>query len=172
MFQTSPVTTWIDSPLGRILLAATNQGLCGAWFENQSHFPDSSRWAHQQHPVFVQAQQALSLYFSGSVSDLDCPLDLNQGTTFQQKVWRALLQIPRGGSTSYSALSTSLGKPRAQRAVGSAVGRNPLSIFVPCHRVLGLDGSLTGYAGGLERKMSLLTHEGCIFRPPTQHGPT
>ena len=168
LFASSPVTAWVDSPLGPVLLAASSKGLCGAWFEGQRHLPDSSRWSEQQkHPVLLQAQQALSLYFAGSGPTLDFSLDLSQGTDFQQLVWRALLQIPRGSSTSYSALSKRIGKPRAQRAVGAAVGRNPLSIFVPCHRVLGLDGSLTGYAGGLGRKISLLTQEGCSFRHTT-----
>jgi methylated-DNA-[protein]-cysteine S-methyltransferase len=92
----------------------------------------------------------------------DLPLDFAQGTAFQQDVWRALLKIPRGATRSYGALSADVGNPAAVRAVAGAVGRNPLSIIVPCHRVLGADGSLTGYAGGLERKAALLQLEGAL----------
>ena len=92
------------------------------------------------------------------------PLDA-QGTPFQQAVWRALLAIPSGATTSYGALARALGSPTAVRAVGAAVGRNPLSVVVPCHRVLGADGSLTGYAGGLDRKTALLTLENALPLP-------
>ena len=95
--------------------------------------------------------------------DFELPLDLEAGTSFQQAVWRALLQIPAGGTTSYGALGQCLGKPQASRAVGAAVGRNPVSVVVPCHRVLGTGGALTGYAGGLERKSALLRLEGALM---------
>jgi methylated-DNA-[protein]-cysteine S-methyltransferase len=123
--------------------------------------PDSSNWPVAQHNVILQrSENALRRYFAGESVVFDLPLDLDSGTAFQQAVWRALLQIPRGATTSYGALSARLGQPSAVRAVGGAVGRNPLSIIVPCHRVLGANGSLTGYAGGLERKVALLQLEG------------
>ena len=108
----------------------------------------------------LQAAQAqLAAYFAGTRRSFDLPLDLERGTAFQQSVWRALLQIPYGATLSYGALGAVIGKPSAVRAVGAAVGRNPVSIIVPCHRVLGAHGALTGYAGGLERKTALLQGE-------------
>ena len=109
-----------------------------------------------------KADAQLDEYFAGTRTRFDLPLDLQGGTAFQQSVWQALLAIPRGGTTSYGALSQRIGQAAAVRAVGAAVGRNPLSIVVPCHRVLGADGSLTGYAGGLERKSALLQLEGAL----------
>lgn len=166
-FKASTVQSVFDSPLGAIMLAASDEGLQGAWFvEGQRHMPDASHWpVSQQHPLLRQAEEQLVRYFAGEPVAFDLPLDLDSGTPFQQTVWRALLQIPRGGSTSYGHLSARIGKPSAVRAVGAAVGRNPLSIIVPCHRVLGADGSLTGYAGGLERKVALLRIEGAAFKP-------
>ena len=102
----------------------------------------------------------LAAWFAGERTRFELPLDLQAGTPFQQDVWTALLAIPRGGTTSYAELARRLGRPTAARAVGAAVGRNPISIVVPCHRVLGSGGSLTGYAGGLERKTALLELEG------------
>lgn len=157
--------TSFDSPLGPMRLAASDQGLCGIWFEGQRHQPNPAGWpAAQQHPVLRQAVQQLTDYFSGRRTHFDVPLDLRHGTPFQQSVWRALLDIPSSKTTSYGALSERIGKPSAVRAVGAAIGRNPLSIVVPCHRVLGASGALTGYAGGLERKVALLRLEGAKFR--------
>ena len=101
-------------------------------------------------------------YFAGTRTAFELPLDLQGGTVFQQSVWQALLSIPRGGTTSYGVISRSIGQPAAVRAVGAAVGRNPVSIVVPCHRVLGAGGALTGYAGGLDRKTALLRLEGAV----------
>ena len=109
-----------------------------------------------------QAAAQLADYFAGRRDSFDLPLDLSHGTAFQQSVWQALRAIPAGQTTSYGALSAGVGKPAAVRAVGAAVGRNPISVIVPCHRVLGADGSLTGYAGGLERKTALLELEGAL----------
>lgn len=157
--------TCIPSPLGTLRLAASDRGVCGIWFDGQRHQPDPSAWpVLAQHPVLREAGQQLQDYFAGQRTAFDLPLDLNQGTAFQQSVWQALLHIPRGTTTSYGELSARLGKPSAMRAVGSAIGRNPVSIVVPCHRVLGANGSLTGYAGGLERKVALLQLEGASFR--------
>ena len=149
------------SPLGPMLLAATPGGLAGVWFDGQRHHPPAAEWPLDPgHPTLQRAMAQLDEYFAGRRTVFDLPLDLAAGTAFQQSVWQALLSIPCGGRTSYGVLSQRLGKPMAVRAVGAAVGRNPLSIVVPCHRVLGADGSLTGYAGGLDRKTALLRLEG------------
>lgn len=159
-FSPSTVQTHYDSPLGAMVLAATEAGLAGVWFDGQRHQPDPSGWQHAPgHPVLQQAQAQLAAYFAGERHSFDLPLDLCPGTAFQQNVWRALLAIPYGSTQSYGALSVAIGKPAAVRAVGGAVGRNPLSIIVPCHRVVGAQGALTGYAGGLERKTALLQRE-------------
>lgn len=162
-FSASTVQTSFDSPLGRIILAATGNKLVGVWFDGQRHQPDTSTWpVASEHPVLQQARSQLSDYFAGRRTSFELPLDFAQGTGFQQDVWRALLKIPRGTTCSYGALSADIGKPAAVRAVGGAVGRNPLSIIVPCHRVVGAAGALTGYAGGLERKTALLQLEGAL----------
>ena len=154
-----------DSPLGPLLLARTARGLCGAWFvDDQKHAPSSARFApegHRPSDLLLQtAARQLAEYFGGQRHAFELPLDLSAGTAFQQAVWTALLEIPHGQTGSYLALAQSLGKPSATRAVGAAVGRNPISIIVPCHRVLGSTGQLTGYAGGLWRKQDLLQREG------------
>ena len=162
-FPSSTVQARFDSPLGPMIVAATGRGLAGLWFEGQRHLPDSSGWPHApEHPVLREAAAQLRDYFAGRRTQFDLPLDLQSGTAFQQSVWHALLAIPPGRTTSYGDLSQRVGRPSAARAVGAAVGRNPVSIVVPCHRVLGRDGSLTGYAGGLERKSALLGLEGVI----------
>ncbi|MBU0588943.1 MAG: methylated-DNA--[protein]-cysteine S-methyltransferase [Gammaproteobacteria bacterium] len=165
------VQTAFDSPLGRIMLAGSDEGLAGLWFvQGQRHMPDTSGWpAAPAHPLLLRAEHALQRYFAGEQVCFDLPLDLRSGTPFQQSVWQALLQIPRGSSTSYGLLSQRIGRPSAVRAVGAAVGHNPLGIIVPCHRVLGADGSLTGYAGGLDRKVALLQLEGTAFKPDARH---
>ena len=149
---------------GNLYLAATPKGLAGMWFTDQRHLPDISNWQRRedvsQLHILKETQQQLKAYFEGKLHQFDLPLDLNAGTPFQQAVWQALLKIPFGKTTSYGALSSSIGKPLAVRAVGTAIGHNPISIIVPCHRVLGADGSLTGYAGGLHRKAAFLKLEG------------
>jgi len=153
-------STHAETPLGGVTLAATDQGLAGMWFDAQRHFPDTAGWiAAPDHPVLREAATQLVSYFAGQRDHFDIPLDLSHGTAFQQLVWQALLRIPHGGTTSYGQLSEQVGNRAAVRAVGSAVGRNPISVIVPCHRVLGADGSLTGYAGGLDRKTRLLQLE-------------
>ncbi len=160
-FTPTPVTLYFPTPLGPMWAAASPLGLCGLWFDGQRHQPDMATWTPApQHPLLLQTAAFMDAYFAGSPAHFTLPLDLSGGTPFQQAVWQALLQIPRGSSTSYGALSQSLGRPSAVRAVAGAVGRNPVSVLVPCHRVLGSDGSLTGYAGGLERKTALLQREG------------
>ncbi len=158
------VTATHDSPLGPILLAASARGLAGLWFQGQRHWPqDASCWrAQPAHPVLAQARRQLDDYFAGRLAAFELPLDLGGGTDFQGRVWQALRAIPAGLTESYAALAVRIGAPRAVRAVGAAVGRNPVSIIVPCHRVVGAAGALTGYAGGLARKTSLLQLEGAI----------
>lgn len=157
------VCTTRDTPLGPVLLCASDQGLAGLWFEGQRHHPAAdrvARWTvNPAHPGLREACAQLDDWFAGRRTRFDLPLDLSAGTAFQQQVWRALLGIPQGQTCSYRDLAQSIGRPLAVRAVGAAVGRNPLTIVVPCHRVMGSDGSLTGYAGGLDRKRALLQRE-------------
>ena len=164
-FDTAVVQTRYQSPLGSIIIAATAKGLAGLWFDDQRHLPRElvgpAVWpSDPDHLVLKEVISQLTEYFSGQRSSFDVPLDLAYGTAFQQSVWRALLKIPQGGTASYGEVSQRIGKPAAVRAVGAAVGRNPVSIIVPCHRVMGAGGKLTGYAGGLERKSALLKLEG------------
>lgn len=148
------------SPLGPMTLAASDQGLAGLWFDGQKHMPDTGAWPLQpEHTLLLQAQTELREYFAGQRRSFTLALDLCQGTAFQQAVWRGLLEIAAGQTISYGALAQRMGHATAVRAIGAAVGRNPISIVVPCHRVIGADGSLTGYAGGLERKLALLRLE-------------
>ena len=162
-FSPNTVQTHFDSPLGRLILAASGHNLCGVWFDGQPHLPDMRRWpSAPEHPVLQQAKAQLTDYFAGRRSRFDLPLDLSSGTDFQQQVWRALLNIPTGTTCSYGALSQAIGKPSAVRAVGGAIGRNPLGIVVPCHRVIGANGALTGYTGGLPHKVALLQLEGAL----------
>lgn len=156
----------LQTPLGPLLLCASPTGLRGAWFVGQRHFPDlhppAVRAKAPTHPLLARACAQLDDYFAGRRQDFDLPLDLSRGTPFQQQVWSALLDIGWGQTARYGQLAQQLGRPQASRAVGMAVGRNPLSIIVPCHRVLGANGSLTGYAGGLDRKQDLLRREGVL----------
>jgi methylated-DNA-[protein]-cysteine S-methyltransferase len=164
-FDPSIVQTTFQSPLGKMIVAATDKGLAGLWFDGQRHLPPELTgppvWPDKPgHPVLKKVIAQLTEYFSGQRSSFDVPLDLAYGTAFQQSVWQALLKIPQGGTASYGEVSQRIGKPAAVRAVGAAVGRNPVSIIVPCHRVMGAGGALTGYAGGLARKSALLKLEG------------
>ncbi len=150
----------ITTPLGPMTLAATAHGLAGAWFDGQAHHPGpltapvatDNRW-------LLQASRELGEYFLAQRQRFDVPLD-PQGTPFQQAVWQVLRGISGGALQRYGEIARQLGRPQAARAVGAAVGRNPISVIVPCHRVVGQDGSLTGYAGGLPRKEALLRLEG------------
>jgi methylated-DNA-[protein]-cysteine S-methyltransferase len=149
------------SPLGDVLLAATEQGLAGVWFvQGQEHMPDSSEWTTEDaHPTLAAAAQQLHDYFSGQRKSFDLPLQPAWGTPFQRAVWQALQRIPYGHTSTYGDIARAIGNPKAVRAVGAAIGQNPHTIVVPCHRVVGANGSLTGFAGGLERKKHLLLHE-------------
>jgi methylated-DNA-[protein]-cysteine S-methyltransferase len=148
-----------DSPLGGVLLARTADGLAGLWFDGQKDHPGplTVREAADD-PLLRAAIDQLGGYFAGRVTTFTLPLDLC-GTPFQRAVWQALLGIAAGRTCSYRDIAEAVGSPAAVRAVGAAVGRNPVSVIVPCHRVIGRDGSLTGYAGGLDRKRALLALE-------------
>lgn len=154
----------IHTPLGQMTLLASEQGLCGAWFEHQKHFPRLQHlpWGPSQ-CWLVKAKTQLAEYFAGKRQLFELPLTPAGGTEFQQQVWQALAMIPFGQFTSYADIARFIGKPQSARAVGMAVGRNPLSIFLPCHRVVASNGGLTGYAGGLDRKRALLKLEGSLL---------
>ncbi|SEL08386.1 methylated-DNA-[protein]-cysteine S-methyltransferase [Roseateles sp. YR242] len=153
--------TEMDSPLGRILIARNAHGLSGLWFEGQKYHPGVLAVPRDDHdPLLARTVQALHAYFDGQA--LQLPALAPQGTPFQQAVWQWLLDIPAGATWTYGQLAARVGRPEAVRAVAAAVGRNPLSILVPCHRVIGANGQLTGYAGGLDRKRALLALEAAL----------
>jgi methylated-DNA-[protein]-cysteine S-methyltransferase len=152
------------SPIGSLLLAATAEGICGIYFEEHKHFKGKDGWqrASTQSAAwnYLQATaQQLDEYFAGQRTVFDVRLDMT-GTAFQRSVWDELTAIPFGASVSYAQHAQRLGNPKALRAVGSAIGKNPVSIIVPCHRVIGTSGAVTGYAGGVQRKRFLLALEG------------
>ena len=160
----------IDTPLGPLLLARTAEGLAGAWFDLQKHHPSAiDAPTDDGDPLLREAGGQLGAWFEGDRVDFDLPLDLH-GTAFQRAVWAELLRIAPGKTCSYGHIATTLGVPSASRAVGAAVGRNPVSIIVPCHRVVGSSGALTGYAGGLDRKVRLLALEAERAVPPEWRG--
>ncbi len=153
------------SPLGEILLAADEIGLTGLWFAEQKHFAAGLKaYTQQETPLLKQAKRWLDVYFSGQVPDFQPPLHFS-GTAFQTAVWEILSTIPYGQTTTYGQIADQLAVQKclssmSAQAVGGAVGRNPISIIVPCHRVVGSNGSLTGYAGGIQKKIALLKLEG------------
>jgi methylated-DNA-[protein]-cysteine S-methyltransferase len=149
-----------QSPIGDLLLLADDDGLRGLYLPDPRYAPpEIGRRA--DHPVLAAAREQLSAYFAGALERFDLPLAA-EGTPFQLHVWEALRAIDYGETISYRELAERIGDPRAVRAVGLANGRNPLAIVVPCHRVIGADGSLVGYGGGLERKRWLLEHEAVV----------
>ncbi|HVB93372.1 MAG TPA: methylated-DNA--[protein]-cysteine S-methyltransferase [Acidimicrobiales bacterium] len=155
----------IDSPLGPLTLVNTDGVLSGLYMEGQKHRPDRSRFGQPSDSGFEQAARELTEYFSGRRSSFSVPLR-PAGNAFERSVWRLLFRIPYGHTRTYGQLAAEVGDEDADwtlaRAVGTAVGHNPIGVIIPCHRVIGADGSLTGYAGGLERKAMLLDLE----RPP------
>jgi methylated-DNA-[protein]-cysteine S-methyltransferase len=158
-------TCTLPTPLGDVTLAAAGGKLTGLWFVGQKYYPaDAASWTNQpDYPVFVQARAWLEAYFAGKKELPELPL-APQGTPFQREVWKILLAIPPGGVTTYGQIAAQLAAARgldriSARAVGGAVGRNPISLLIPCHRVVGADKSLTGYAGGLDKKKALLKLE-------------
>ncbi len=157
---------YYDSPLGKILLAADEAGLTGLWFEGQKYYASNLAQVHTEEdlPVLADARRWLDCYFSGEAPDFFPSLHFI-GTDFQKEVWELLLAIPYGKTMTYGQIAKELARRRglthmSSQAVGGAVGHNPLSIIVPCHRVVGAKGSLTGYAGGILRKTALLKLEG------------
>lgn len=150
-------TQTISSPLGNILLSADEVGLTGLWFDGGRYYAETLPEEHveRETPILMDTKRWLDVYFTGREPDFTPLLDPT-GSSFRQAVWQLLLEIPYGQTTTYGAL---LGDGASARAVGGAVGRNPISIIVPCHRVIGADGSLTGYAGGVDRKIRLLALE-------------
>ena len=150
----------IDSPLGAMHLASDGDALTGAWFDEQRYPPViDARWKPRRDlPVLQRAATMLDEYFAGKRKAFDIAL-APQGTPFQRAVWDQIYRVPYGKMIAYRDLAGRTGRPDAVRAAGAATGRNPLSIFVPCHRIVGADGSLTGYAGGLDRKRALLALE-------------
>ena len=153
----------IDTPLCRLRLQAGDEGLLGVYFPDHPKAPAPAPEAPATHAVLDLAEAQLQAWLAGARRDLTVPL-APEGTEFQQRVWAGLQQIPFGETRTYSALTQAIGAPAtAVRAVAAANGRNPLSIFIPCHRVIGQDGSLTGYAGGLPIKRWLLAHEGALL---------
>ena len=159
----------IDSPVGRLRLVATDDGLAGILFEREPPRPNPFDMVGeaQEHPVLVETERQLAEYFAGERKTFDMKLDF-AGTEFQRKVWTALLTIPFGETRSYAQIATQIGHPSAVRAVGAANGKNPISIIAPCHRVIGSSGKLTGFGGGLPAKARLLALEGAY---PESIGP-
>jgi methylated-DNA-[protein]-cysteine S-methyltransferase len=152
----------LESPVGKLKLVANANALVAILWERER--PNRIKLAmlkcNPQQPILVETERQLKEYFAGTRNDFHLPLE-PAGTEFQKKVWRALREIPFGQTRSYLDLAKSIGSAKAVRAVGAANGKNPLSIIVPCHRVIGANGALTGFAGGVEVKAKLLAHEGC-----------
>lgn len=156
-----PTHVVVDSPVGPLTLVAMDGALCGLYMVNQRHRPPQESFGAPGDPgaePFAAAAEQLTAYFAGELTEFDLPLNL-RGTPFQGRVWAALQEIPYGETTTYGELAVELGKPSASRAVGLANGKNPVGVIVPCHRVVGSTGSLTGYGGGLDRKRYLLDFE-------------
>lgn len=153
----------VSSPIGDLTLAGVGSTLTHLLMAGQSHSPHRTDWAPARDDAFVDVAQQLDAYFAGSLRNFD--VDFRPaGTEFQYRVWAALQTIPYGETRSYGQIADQVGSPAASRAVGLANGRNPINIIVPCHRVIGASGNLTGYGGGIERKRMLLDLEMCA--PP------
>lgn len=150
--------TVTDSPYGPLTLVADDGVLCGLYMTGQRHRPPEETFGTPDDIPFAEAREQLTAYFSGELKEFTLQLRLH-GTPFQRRVWDQLTRIPYGETRTYGQLADTLGNSKASRAVGLANGRNPIGIIVPCHRVIGTTGSLTGYGGGLDRKRRLLDHE-------------
>ena len=150
--------TVVDSPVGPLTLVADGHRLAGLYMHEQRHLPSADAFGARDDAALPAAREQLSAYFRGELREFDLPLGA-AGTPFQQQVWAALREVPYGSTCTYGDLAAAIGRPSAVRAVGAANGRNPICVVVPCHRVVGAGGSLTGYAGGLERKSYLLSLE-------------
>jgi methylated-DNA-[protein]-cysteine S-methyltransferase len=148
------------SPHGEMLLVATDAGLSGVYFKGQKYFPERKDWKRApEHAQLKRAKRELTEYFAGRRKRFEVPLDPD-GTAFQRSIWRAISSVRFGETISYGELAKRAGHPGSARAAGAATGRNPIGVIVPCHRIMGSNGSLTGYAGGLPRKRALLALEG------------
>lgn len=156
--MTARFFTEIESPVGPLLLVGDDEALSGLYMHEQRHRPPVPTDCERNERVFREARKQLEAYFAGKLQRFELAL-AGEGSAFQRRVWRALQSIPFGRTESYGELARRIGNPRASRAVGLANGRNPIGIIVPCHRVVGANGSLTGYGGGLTRKQWLLEHE-------------
>jgi methylated-DNA-[protein]-cysteine S-methyltransferase len=150
------IHSYVDSPLGPLLLTGDGEGLTGLYTDQHGRLP--TELGPRVDEEFAEARTQLEEYFAGERDDFDLPLTA-PGTAFQRAVWQALREIPYGCTMSYREVAEQVGNPKAVRAVGSANSRNPISIIVPCHRVVGSDGKLIGYAGGFSAKRWLLDHE-------------
>ena len=150
--------TVVDSPVGPLTLVDEEGGLAGLYMHEQRHLPPAASFGPRDDRVLPALREQLPLYFAGELREFDVRL-ATAGTPFQQQVWAALRDVPYGATCTYGDLAAAIGRPTAVRAVGAANGRNPVCIVVPCHRVVGRDGSLTGFAGGMERKQLLLALE-------------
>jgi methylated-DNA-[protein]-cysteine S-methyltransferase len=150
-----------ESPVGVLTLVASDKGLSAILWENDDpkRVPLASLVEDKEHPVLLETERQLKGYFAGTLREFSVKLDFPGGTDFQKKVWQALITIPNGETRSYAEIARQIGHPKAVRAVGAANGRNPVSIIAPCHRVIGANGKLTGFAGGLEAKAFLLSLE-------------
>jgi len=161
----------VPGPLGEMLLVATPDGsaLCGLYLERQKYYPPMTAAMREAPdlPLFAEAASELREYFSGARRTFDLPLAL-EGTPFQQRIWSAICGVPFGMTITYAELARRCGRPSAVRAAGTATGRNPMTIVVPCHRIMGSGGALTGYAGGLDRKRALLDLESRHVRALTR----
>jgi methylated-DNA-[protein]-cysteine S-methyltransferase len=155
---TTTTTTLMHSPIGPLTITAVGGALTGVHMHKQRHLPKMPANSRRDDAALAHVVAQLDAYFAGERLGFDLAMDL-RGTDFQQRVWASLCEIPYGETISYGELARWVGSPKASRAVGLANGRNPIAIIVPCHRVIGADGSLTGYGGGLERKVWLLEHE-------------
>jgi methylated-DNA-[protein]-cysteine S-methyltransferase len=149
---------WMESPIGGLRLVAEDGALVGLFMEEHARAPALAAAAGEGDPVLDDAARQLAAWFAGERTSFDLPLE-PKGTPFQIAVWKALREIPYGETRSYRDIAAGLGRPKAVRAVGAANARNPIAIIVPCHRVIGASGALTGYAGGVPRKRWLLGHE-------------
>lgn len=156
--DTTTLYSTFTSQIGELLLISDGTSVTGVYMQNQKHGAARTKYWKRDDAALHQPRTQLQAYFAGELRDFDLPLAA-EGTPFQQRVWRALCDIAYGETISYGELARRIGQPTASRAVGLANGQNPIAIVVPCHRVIGADGSLTGYGGGLERKRWLLAHE-------------
>ena len=154
-------STDYESPLGKMIIVSDGEALTGLWFYNQKHFPDLYSEINDDLPIFIDVKNWLDDYFKGKNIKINFKLK-PQGSEFQLKVWRILIQIPYGETLTYGQIAQKISPTMSAQAVGGAVGRNPISIIIPCHRVLGVNGKITGYAAGIDKKIELLKLEGIL----------